>query len=93
VQVLRRRPGRFVVTPKRGASGLQVRAVWPSLVALGVLVSTIAWGLWRDRSPGTLNNVAFACVHVSVLVTGVRPALRRSTPAAVAERTGEVAAA
>lgn len=93
VRALRRRPGSFVVTPKRGTSGLQLRAVWPSLVALGILVGTIAWGLWRDRSPGTLNNIAFAFVHVSVLVTGVRPALRRGAPAAAADELGEVAAA
>jgi cellulose synthase (UDP-forming) len=77
IQVLRRRPGRFVVTPKRGAGGIQLRAVWPSLAAASVLVAVIAWGLSQDRSPGTLNNAAFASVHVAVLVTGVRPALRR----------------
>jgi cellulose synthase (UDP-forming) len=93
VQVLRRRPGRFVVTPKRGTSGVQLRAVWPSLVALGVLISTIVWGLARDRSPGTLNNVAFACVHVAVLVTGVRPALRRRTAVAVPAHLAEPVAA
>jgi cellulose synthase (UDP-forming) len=93
VQVLRRRPGRFVVTPKRGAGGVQLRAVWPSLLALAVLVTTIAWGLWRDRSPGTLNNVAFASVHVAVLVTGVRPALRRRPAAARPAHLAEAAAA
>jgi len=93
VQVLRRRPGRFVVTPKRGADGLQLRAVWPSLAALAVLVATIAWGLWRDRSPGTLNNVAFASVHVVVLATGVRPALRRRRTAERASAAPRRAAA
>ena len=83
LQVLRRRPGRFVVTPKRGATGFQIRAVWPSLAALAVLLGTIAWGLLQDRSPGTLNNAAFAFVHVVVLATGVRPALRRRARAAV----------
>ena len=93
MQVLRRRPGRFVVTPKRGESGLQLRAVWPSLAALGVLLATIAWGLLQDRSPGTLNNAAFASVHVVVLATGVRPALRRRARASAAAAGEEAAAA
>jgi len=76
VQVLRRRPGRFVVTPKRGSSGLQLRAVWPSLVAMTILLGAASYGLVGDHSPGTLNNAAFAMVHLVVLGTGVRPALR-----------------
>jgi cellulose synthase (UDP-forming) len=93
VQVLRRQPGRFVVTPKRGRGGLQLRAVWPSLVALGVLMGSITWGLAHDLSPGTLNNVAFASVHVVVLATGVRPALRgRSAGVASRERSESAAA-
>ncbi len=78
IQVLRRQPGRFVVTPKRGAGGVQLRAVWPSVVALGVLLAAITYGLVSDRSPSTLNNAAFAAVHVAVLATGIRPAFRRS---------------
>lgn len=93
VQVLRRRPARFVVTPKRGTDGPQLRAVWPSLVALAVLGGTIAWGLLRDRSPGTLNNVAFASVHVVVLISGVRPALRRRSAVAAPLHLAEAAAA
>lgn len=93
VQVVRRRPGRFVVTPKRGTDGPQLRAVWPSLAALAVLVATIGWGLWQDRSPGTLNNAAFAAVHVVVLVTGVRPALRRRGAVAAAPEVASRAAA
>jgi cellulose synthase (UDP-forming) len=93
IQVLRRRPGRFVVTPKRGSGGIQLRAVWPSLAAASVLVAVIAWGLSQDRSPGTLNNAAFASVHVAVLVTGVRPALRRRPVAASAAPQEEGVAA
>ena len=93
IQVLRRRPGRFVVTPKRGVEGPQLRAVWPSLVAAGALVAVMAWGLAHDRSPGTLNNVAFAAVHVTVLAAGMRPALRGVASAAgTAERRRELAA-
>ena len=93
VQVLRRSPGRFVVTPKRGTSGLQLRAVWPSLVAVGLLLGAIALGLARDVEAGTLNNVAFAAVHVVVLGTGIRPALRRSAAVAREEAVRGRAAA
>jgi len=93
IQVLRRRPGRFVVTPKRGRDGMQLGAVWPSLVVLVVLAAAIVGGLWRDRSPGTLNNAAFASVHVAVLATGVRPALRRATPAIASVEVSDQAAA
>jgi cellulose synthase (UDP-forming) len=77
-----RRPGRFVVTPKRGSRARQPRAVWPSLVAIAVLAGVGALGLARDRSPATLNNVAFAALHVTVLAGGVRDALRRPAAAA-----------
>lgn len=93
VQVLRRSPGRFVVTPKRGTSGVQLRAVWPSLVAIGLLLGAIAFGLARDVEAGTLNNAAFAAVHVVVLGTGVRPALRWSAPTSAEETIREQAAA
>src|SRR3546814_16684278 len=39
IQALRRRPSRFVVTPKHGTDGRQLKAVWPSLVALAVLTA------------------------------------------------------
>jgi cellulose synthase (UDP-forming) len=74
--VLARRRGRFVVTPKEGVHGRQPRAVAPALAALAVLVLAAAYGLLRDRDPATLNNVAFALLHVSVLLSGVMPALR-----------------
>jgi cellulose synthase (UDP-forming) len=78
------RRGRFVVTPKEGAVGRQPRAVAPALAALAVLVGVAAYGLVRDQEPATLNNVAFAALHVCVLLTGVLPALR-ATPLAVRE--------
>jgi cellulose synthase (UDP-forming) len=72
-----RRPGGFVVTPKSGVEGRQPRAVAPALAAIAVLVAVAAYGLLRDRSPATLNNVAFATLHIAVLLSGVSPALRR----------------
>lgn len=74
--VLRRRGG-FVVTPKQGARERQPRAVAPTLITVALLCGVAAWGLVRDRDPATLNNVAFALLHVCVLLAGVSPALRR----------------
>ena len=84
VLALLRRRGRFVVTPKEGAVGRQPLAVAPALAVLAVLVGAAAYGLARDQEPATLNNVAFAALHVCVLLTGVLPALR-ATPLAVRE--------
>jgi cellulose synthase (UDP-forming) len=92
LQLLRRRPGRFVVTPKKGIEGRQPRAVWPSLGAIAVLGAAIVIGLSRNLDAGTLNNVAFAAVHITVLSAGIRPALQRSA-AAPAVRTAERVAA
>jgi cellulose synthase (UDP-forming) len=83
--VLGRRAG-FVVTPKEGVEGPQPRAVAPALVAIFVLASVAAFGLLRDRDPATLNNVAFAGLHVCVLLSGVGPALRRRPLPAAAPR-------
>jgi cellulose synthase (UDP-forming) len=71
------RRGGFVVTPKEGARGRQPRAVAPALAAIAVLSAIAAYGLLRDRDPATLNNVAFAALHIAVLLSGVAPALRR----------------
>ena len=76
LRALLRRPGRFVVTPKHGGGRWQPRAVWPSLVAIGVLVSAATYGLVGSRSPSMLNNAAFALVHSAILSCGVGPALR-----------------
>jgi cellulose synthase (UDP-forming) len=76
------RRGGFVVTPKEGVHGRQPRAVAPALAAIAVLAVVAGYGLLRDRDPATLNNVAFASLHVVVLVAGVLPALRSAPLAA-----------
>jgi cellulose synthase (UDP-forming) len=81
------RRGRFVVTPKTGAARPQPRAVLPSLIAVAVLVATAILGLARGLDPATLNNVAFAALHVTVLTVGLWPALRPGR-AAQGEATG-----
>jgi cellulose synthase/poly-beta-1,6-N-acetylglucosamine synthase-like glycosyltransferase len=73
---LLRRAARFVVTPKRGELRRQPAAVAPALLAVGVLVSASAYGLTRGHGPATLNNVAFAALHSSILLIGAMPALR-----------------
>jgi cellulose synthase (UDP-forming) len=90
--VLLRRPGSFKVTPKRGASGRQPRAVLPGLAAIAVLVTVAGYGLLRSQDPGTLNNAAFALVHVSVLAAGIGPALRGTARARVAVEDAPVEA-
>ena len=92
LRLLRRRPSRFVVTPKKGAEGRQPRAVWPSLAAIAVLGAAVVIGLSRDLDAGTLNNVAFAAVHIVVLTAGVRPALQRSAAVAAVEGRERLAA-
>jgi cellulose synthase (UDP-forming) len=87
------RPGRFVVTPKQGAEGPQPSTVVVPLVAAGVLAVVAIGGLVVSRSPATLNNVAFAALHISVLLAGSRHALlRRSAAAVVAEDEPALAA-
>ena len=79
---LARRRGSFKVTPKRGQEGRQPRAVLPGLAMMALLATVGLYGLVDGGTdPGTLNNVAFAAVHVAVLGAGVAPALRRA-PAA-----------
>jgi cellulose synthase (UDP-forming) len=75
--VLARRAGRFVVTPKQGARRAQPLAMAPTLLAIGVLLAASIWGFVHQRSPSTLNNVAFALLHVTVLASGARWALMR----------------
>jgi len=74
---LLRRPGSFKVTPKRGADARQPLAVLPALAAAVTLFAVAVLGLARHHDPSTMNNVAFACVHLTVLSFGVAPALRR----------------
>jgi cellulose synthase (UDP-forming) len=75
---LTRRAGRFVVTPKQGAGARQPFAAAPTLLTVAALLVGSAWGLIHQRSPSTLNNVAFALLHVTVLASGARWALMRN---------------
>jgi len=81
------RRGGFVVTPKEGVEGRQPRAVAPALAAIALLSAVAVYGLLRDRDPATLNNVAFAALHIAVLLSGVMPALRRAPLAVAAPRS------
>ena len=85
IRVLLRRPGGFVVTPKQGALVRQPRAVLPALAAVALLLGAVVYGLVMSRSPATLNNVAFAALHVTVLMVGAWPALTSAKEAAAAE--------
>jgi cellulose synthase (UDP-forming) len=76
VNSLLRRPARFVVTPKHGTVARQPRAVAPALVAIAVLIGAAVYGLSQSHGAATLNNVAFASLHASVLLTAAIPALR-----------------
>ena len=49
----------------------------PALVAVAVLVAVSIYGLVRERDAATINNVCFAAVHVSILMTGCWPALAK----------------
>jgi cellulose synthase (UDP-forming) len=84
VAALQRRSSRFVVTPKEGATGPQPAAVAPSLVAVGLLLTAAVIGLAGGPTPATLNNVAFAALHVTVLLAGIWPALAPASAAALA---------
>jgi hypothetical protein len=79
-----RRAATFVVTPKHGEHARQPRAVAPALLAVAVLVGASIYGLVFGHGPATLNNVAFAGLHCSILLIGLAPALllRRSAPLA-----------
>jgi cellulose synthase (UDP-forming) len=85
---VRRRPSRFVVTPKRGGSDRQWKAAAPTLAVIAVLVGAALFGAARSRDPATLNNVAFVFLHICVLshgiATAVLPSLARR-PAPVAD--------
>jgi cellulose synthase (UDP-forming) len=79
--VVLRRKGRFVVTAKRGRPGAQPGAVLPALAAGGGLLAAVGWACAGTLTAGTVNNVAFAFLHVSVLTVGTWPALRGHTDA------------
>ena len=72
-----RKSGSFVVTPKKGAEARQPAAVMPALVVSGCLLARSAYGLIRNPDAATINNVSFAAVHVSILMTGCWAALQK----------------
>jgi cellulose synthase (UDP-forming) len=82
------RRGRFVVTPKRGEQKRQLRPIWPALAMLAALIGAAAYGLAHSHSPATLNNVAFAALHITVLLAGVWGALVPGAPAPEAAAAG-----
>lgn len=87
---LLRKPARFVVTPKQGATKRQPRTVLPALVSVVILGAAALFGLARSQSPATLNNVAFAVLHITVLLAGAWPALNVArAPAAVQPESDE----
>jgi cellulose synthase (UDP-forming) len=86
------RRGRFVVTSKEAVRTRQLRPVWPALALLALLGGAAVYGLARSHSPGTLNNVAFAALHIAVLLSGVWAAILPG-PAPAAERERERAPA
>lgn len=87
------RRGTFVVTPKTGEHGRQLRPVLPALAVLAALIAAAVYGLARGTDPGTLNNVAFAALHITVLLTGVWPAIAPAgrAPERVPASAGEAA--
>ena len=82
------RRGRFVVTPKQGERKRQLRSIWPALAMIAALASAAVYGLLHSQSPATLNNVAFALMHITVLVAGVWGALVPGAPAPEAAAAG-----
>jgi cellulose synthase (UDP-forming) len=77
-----RKSGSFVVTPKKGAEARQPGAVMPALVVIAVLLAACAYGLIRNPDAATINNVSFAAVHISILLTGCWAALQKPRVAA-----------
>ena len=76
-----------MVTPKHGDAVRQWKPAAPTLAVLGVLFTAALYGLLRDRSPATLNNVGFLVLHMCVLSHGVATAIVPSLtfPVAAAE--------
>lgn len=84
LRAILRRPGRFVVTAKQSGHGRQPRVVAPALVAATILTAVAGYGLIRSTDQAMLNNVAFAGLHVSVLLAGAWGALSGDRPASAA---------
>ncbi len=94
-RVVLRRKGKFVVTPKHGAAGRQLRPIRVTVGFAFALILAMSIGLVRDPTPSTFNNVAFAGLHLVVLACGAWPALvgeKRSSVALRAVPSEEVAA-
>jgi cellulose synthase (UDP-forming) len=72
-----KKEGSFVVTPKKGAAARQPGAVMPALAVVAILVGVSIYGLVRAQDAATINNVCFAAVHVTILMTGCWPALAK----------------
>ncbi len=85
VLVLLRRKPTFVVTPKEGRGGRQLKAVAPALCAVAVLGVAATLGMLREQSPSTLNQLAFLSLHAAVLMAGSWPALAGMSPLVVDE--------
>jgi cellulose synthase (UDP-forming) len=79
------RKGSFKVTPKEGAEGRQPGAVWPGLTVVLLLAGAATYGLTTAFGPATVNNAAFALLHLGVVASGIMPALRRAAPEALDE--------
>ena len=87
------RRGKFVVTPKTASRERQIRPVWPALLMIVLLAGAAVYGLVTSMSPATMNNVAFALLHVTVLTAGIWGALapRAGAPERVAAGPGDEA--
>ena len=46
-------------------------------LVVAILVGVSIYGLIKNQDAATLNNVCFAAVHVSILMTGCWPALAK----------------
>ena len=93
--VLLRRPLAFAVTPKRRVRRRQLRSIAPSIAFAVLLVASIVIGLAKDRDAATVNNAAFAGIHLVVLAFGMWPAFvrRRRPQRARTSTVGDSAAA
>jgi hypothetical protein len=50
---------------------------------VGILVAASAYGLIRHPNASTINNVSFAALHISILMTGCWAALEKPRAAAL----------
>jgi cellulose synthase (UDP-forming) len=69
------RRGKFVVTPKHGTNGAQLRPIVGGLVAISALSIAVVYALSTHPSAALLTNVAFALLWIGLLACGAWPAL------------------